>query len=129
LSINKIPDEIREEARKRKDVSQWVLAEVAKAKGPKARAKKWEQLKDSGMTQAAYKKKKKASSEKDKAPGFNFGNSMRAIKTASTQIQKLKGPEMESITTEERQELHTQLEALRGELEQVLSELNCTYSK
>ena len=46
---------------------------------------------------------------------------MRAVKTASTQLQKLKGPDIEGITVEERQKLREQLEALRGELEQVLS--------
>ena len=46
---------------------------------------------------------------------------MRAVKTASTQLQKLKGPEVESIPTEKRQELRAQLEALRDELEQVLN--------
>lgn len=121
LSINKIPDEIRDEARKRKDISQWVLVEVAKAKGPKARAKKWEQLKDSGLTQAAYKKKKKEADESGAGQKFNFGSSMRAVKTASTQLQKLKGTEIESIPTKERQELREQLEALRAELETVLS--------
>jgi len=121
LSINKIPDEIREEARKRKDISQWVLVEVAKAKGPKARAKKWEQLKDSGLTQAAYKKKKKDAAASGVGEKFNFGSSLRAVKTASTQLLKLKGPVIESIPTDERQKLRTELEALRVELEQVLS--------
>jgi ParB family chromosome partitioning protein len=120
LSINKIPDEIREEARKRKDVSQWVLVEVAKAKGPKARAKKWEQLKDSGMIQAAYRKKKKESAEKDKTQSFDFGSSMRAIRTASTQIKKLKGQEIESIDNEIKQSLHIELEILRDELDRVI---------
>ena len=46
---------------------------------------------------------------------------MRAVKTASTQLQKLKGTAIESIPTEKRQELREQLEALRAELEQVLS--------
>jgi len=120
LSINKIPEEIRDEARKCKDISQWVLVEVAKAKGPKARAKKWEQLKDSGLTQAAYKKKKKEASEKGEGQKFNFGSSMRAVKTASTQLQKLKGVDMEGVDADKQQELRTQLEALRDELEQVL---------
>ena len=123
LSINKIPDEIREEARKRKDVSQWVLVEVAKAKGPKARTKKWDQLKDSGLTQAAYKKKKKKESEKRDGKGFNFGTSMRAIKTASTQIKKLKDQEIESIDNEVKQNLRVELEALRDELDQVIQGL------
>ena len=121
LSINKLPKEIRNEARKRNDISQWVLVAVAKAKGPEAKVKRWEKLKDSGMTQAAYKKKKKEASEKGGGQGFKFGSSMRAVKTASTQLQKLKGPEIDSISTEERQKLRVQLEALRAELEQVLS--------
>ncbi|AGW13842.1 ParB/RepB/Spo0J family partition protein [Megalodesulfovibrio gigas] len=123
LSINKIPEEILDEARKRKDVSQWVLVEVAKAKGPKAKAKKWDHLKDSGMTQAAYKKKKKEAAEMDEERGFNFGSSVRAVKTASTQLQKLKGPDIGSIQPEQREELRTQLETLRDELEQVLEGL------
>lgn len=121
LSINKLPVEIRDEARNRKDISQWVLVAVAKAKKPQAQAKKWEKLKDSGLTQAAYRKKKKDAAESGKGQKFNFGSSMRAVKTASTQLQKLKGPEIESIPTEERQKLREQLEALRAELEQVLS--------
>lgn len=121
LSINKLPDEIRDEARKRKDISQWVLVAVAKAKGPEAKTKKWEKLKDSGLTQAAYKKKKKEAAESGNGQVFNFGSSMRAVKTASTQLQKLKGPEIGSISTDERQKLRTELEALRDELEQVLS--------
>jgi len=118
LSINKIPKEIRDEARNRKDISQWVLVEVAKAKGPKARAKKWEQLKDSGLTQAAYKKKKKEAAASGEGQKFNFGSSMRAVKTASTQLQKLKDSAIENISTDERQKLRDQLEALRDELEQ-----------
>ena len=121
LSINKLPDEIRDEARKRKDISQWVLVEVAKAKGPEAKAKKWEKLKDSGLTQAAYKKKKKEASASGEVQKFNFGSSMRAVKTASTQLLKLKESAIESIPTDERQKLRTELEALRDELEQVLS--------
>lgn len=123
LSINKIPDEILSEARKRNDVSQWVLVEVAKAKGPKAKTKKWDQLKDSGLTQAAYKKKKKEASDNSDGRGFNFGTSMRAVKTASTQIQKLKGVDMGDIDADKQQELRTQLETLRDELEQVLEGL------
>ena len=46
---------------------------------------------------------------------------MDCVKTASTQLQKLKGPEIESLSTKERQELREQLEALRAELETVLS--------
>ena len=42
------------------------------------------------------------------------------MKTASAQIQKLKGPEIEGIITEERKELRSRLEALRDELEQLL---------
>ena len=123
LSINKLPNEIRNEARKRNDISQWVLVAVAKAKGPEAKVKRWEKLKDSGMTQAAYRKKNKKGSGKDKGKdqSFNFDSSMRAVKTASTQLQKLKGPVIESIPTKERQELRAQLEALRAELEAVLS--------
>ena len=121
LSINKLPDEIRDEARKRKDISQWVLVAVAKAKGPEAKSKKWEKLKDSGLTQAAYKKKKKEAAESGKSQSFSFGSSMRAVKTVSTQLQKLKGPGIENIPTDKRQELRVQLEALRVELEQVLS--------
>jgi hypothetical protein len=113
--------EIRDEARNCKDISQWVLGEVAKAKGPKARAKKWEQLKNSGLTQAAYKKKKKEASENGEGQKFNFGSSMRAVKTASTQLQKLKDVDMEGVDADKQQELRTQLEALRDELEQVLS--------
>ena len=120
LSINKIPVEIRDEARKRKDISQWVLVEVAKSRKPEVQARKWEKLKDSGLTQAAYRKKKKDAAGKSGGQKFNFGSSMRAVKTASTQLQKLKGPEIESIPTEERQKLREQLEALRAELEQVL---------
>jgi len=121
LSINKISDEIRDEARKRNDISQWVLVAVAKAKGPEAQAKRWEKLKDSGITQATYKMKKKQKLAQMQGQRFNFGSSMRAVKTASTQLQKLKGPEIASIPTDERQRLRTQLEALRDELEQVLS--------
>ena len=121
LSINKLPKEIRNEARKRNDISQWVLVEVAKSRKPEVQAKKWEKLKDSGLTQAAYRKKKKKESGKSGGQKFNFGSSMRAVKTASTQLQKLKGPEIESISTKERQELREQLEALRAELETVLS--------
>lgn len=125
LSINKIPDEIRDEARKSKNVSQWVLVEVAKAKGPKAKAKKWDQLKDSGLSQSAFRKKKKKSVEKDKSTGqsFNFGSSIRAVKTASTQIQKLKGVDMGGIDADKQQKLRSQLETLRDELEQVLAGL------
>ena len=124
LSINKLPEEIRDEARKRKDISQWVLIEVAKAKGPEAKAKKWEKLKDSGITQAAYKKKQKEKITQLQGKGFNFGSSMRAVKTASTQLQKLKNPEIGSIPPEQMQELRTQLETLRKELEQVLNGLS-----
>ncbi len=123
LSINKLPKEIRNEARERNDISQWVLVVVAKAKGPEAQAKRWEELKDSGLTQAAYRKKKKKGSEKAEGQKFNFGSSMRAVKTASTQIQKLKGPGIESIPPDERHKLREQLEKLRGELEQVLDGL------
>ena len=103
-----------------------MITEVAKAEGLKARAKEWEQLKDSGFTQAAYRKKKKKSPTKDKSTGqsFNFGTSMRAVKTASTQIQKLKSPEIEGIKPNEREELRAQLETLRGELEQDLLSLS-----
>ena len=121
LSINKLPVQIRDEARNRKDISQWVLVAVAKAKGAEAKAKKWEKLKDSGLTQAAYRKKKKEATESGKGQKFNFGSSMRAVKTASTQLLKLKGSMTESIPTDERQKLRTELEALRDELEQVLS--------
>lgn len=121
LSINKLTKEIRNEARKRNDISQWVLVEVAKSRKPEVQARKWEKLKDSGLTQAAYRKKKKDAAEKSEGQKFNFGSSMRAVKTASTQLQKLKGPEIESISTKERQELREQLEALRAELETVLS--------
>jgi ParB-like chromosome segregation protein Spo0J len=55
LSINKTPGEIRDEARKRNDVSQWVLVEIAKSKGAKSQRKKWEELKNSGMTQSHYR--------------------------------------------------------------------------
>ena len=96
-------------------------AEQAKTKGAEARAKKWEKLKDSGMTQAAYKKKKKEAAEKNDGQGFKFGSSMRAVKTASTQLLKLKGSVIESIPADERQKLRTELEALSTELEQVLS--------
>jgi ParB family chromosome partitioning protein len=125
LSINKLPKEIRNEARKRNDISQWVLVAVAKAKKPEAQAKRWEKLKDSGITQAAFRRNEKKSSDKDKgkSQSFSFGSSMRAVKTASTQLQKLKGPEIESISTEERQKLREQLEKLQGELELVLSGL------
>lgn len=121
LSINKLSDEIRDEARNRKDISQWVLVAVAKAKKPEAQAKRWDKLKDSGMTQAAYKRKKKEKLAQAQDQNFNFGSSMRAVKTASTQLQKLKGSMIESIPTDERQKLRTELEALRDELEQVLS--------
>jgi len=124
LSINKLPKEIRAEARKRKDISQWVLVEVAKSRKPEAQAKKWEKLKDSGLTQAAYRKQKKESAERGEGQKFNFGSSMRAVKTASTQLQRLKGPEIGSIQPEQKQELRVQLEALRAELEQVLSGLS-----
>lgn len=120
LSINKLPDTIRDEARKRNDISQWVLVAVAKAKGPEAQAKRWEKLKDSGLTQAAYKRKKKEAAEKSDGQGFKFGNSMRAVKTASTQLQKLKGADLEGIDADKQQELRAELEALRAELEQVL---------
>jgi len=121
LSINKLPKEIRNEARKRNDISQWVLVAVAKAKGAEAQAKRWEKLKDSGLTQAAYRKKKKKAAVSGEGQKFNFGSSMRAVKTASTQLLKLKGAAIESIPTKERQELREQLEALRAELETVLS--------
>ncbi len=124
LSINKLPEEIRDEARKRKDISQWVLVEVAKSRKPEAQAKKWEKLKDSGFTQAAYRKQKKKAAERGEKQKFNFGSSMRAVKTASTQLQKLKGSEIVSIPSEQMQELRVQLEALRDELEQVLSGLS-----
>ena len=124
LSINKLPKEIRNEARKRNDISQWVLVAVAKAKKPEAQAKRWEKLKDSGITQAAFRRNEKKSSDKDKgkSQSFSFGSSMRAVKTASTQLHKLKSPDIESIQPEERQKLRAELEKLRGELEQVLSE-------
>lgn len=121
LSINKLPKEIRDEARQRRDISQWVFVEVAKEKGPKSMAKKWEQLKNSGLTQASYRKKKKEKLAQAQEQKFNFGSSMRAVKTASTQLLKLKGAAIESIPTDERQKLRTELEALRAELEQVLS--------
>ncbi|MBF0480253.1 MAG: ParB N-terminal domain-containing protein [Desulfovibrionaceae bacterium] len=121
LSINKLSDEIRDEARKRNDISQWVLVAVAKAKGSEAQAKRWEKLKDSRITQSAYKKKRKQKLAQVQEQRFNFGSSMRAVKTASTQLQKLKGPEIASIPVDERQKLRTELEALRDELEQVLS--------
>lgn len=52
---------------------------------------------------------------------FNFGSSMRAVKTASTQLQKLKGADLGDIDADKQQELRAELEALRAELEQVLS--------
>ena len=45
---------------------------------------------------------------------------MRAVKTASTQLQKLKGADLGGIDADKQQELRAELEALRAELEQVL---------
>ncbi|WP_031485766.1 hypothetical protein [Maridesulfovibrio frigidus] len=53
--------------------------EVTKASGPKAKIKKWKRLRNRRITQAAYRKKKKDSSEKAKGQRFNFGSSMRAV--------------------------------------------------
>jgi hypothetical protein len=48
------------------------------------------------------------------------GPTNRTHFSASTQIQKLKEPEVAGISLEEREELRTQLETLREELQQVL---------
>lgn len=95
-----------------------MLVEVANANGPEVKAKTWAELKDDKMPLAVHRKKRKESAKKGKktAQSFNFGSSMRAAKTASTQIQKLKNPAIEGTKPEECEELGAQLEALRDEL-------------
>lgn len=65
-------------------------------------------------------KKKKEAVERGEGQRFNFGSRLRTVKTASTQLQKLKGPAIGSIPPGQKQELRVQLEALREELEQAL---------
>lgn len=128
LSINKIPDEIRDEARRRNDISQWMLVEVAKQKGLKAKAKKWKTLKDSGFTQAAFRKKKKAASvKKQKSQETELSKKLAALNRTSNEIKILESFEVEKVTPEEFKELIKQLDLVYDAFTEVYSRIHANH--
>jgi ParB family chromosome partitioning protein len=124
LSINTLPDEVLDEAKAIREVPQWVLIECAKPKGKKAKVNKWKKLKESGLTQGAYRKEKTKKKSSDAKPEFNLNNNLRFIKTASTQMKKLITVPVNEIQDEDKTKLKTELEQLQEKLSQMLASLS-----